>query len=220
LICVSIGNVKVGECISIIKAARMAEVRLDLMKVTDADIKKIFSAGKNIIATYRSGGKLTDDQRLSLLTKAVGSGAAYVDVEVDSKDQFKNDVIDLVRKKKKKLIVSYHDCQKTPSREELEHIVGWCSNPIGDGKVKPDVIKIACLSKSQKDNIRLLSLLDSDVPMIVIGMGEKGRVTRFVAPLLGAFCTFVGVSELKQTALGQPTKEELEKFLKGFKGTR
>ncbi|MEI6080391.1 MAG: type I 3-dehydroquinate dehydratase [bacterium] len=217
MICVSIGNVSVNECIGIIKANQMSEVRLDLMKLSDEDIKKIFSAGANIIATCRANDKLDDDTRVSLMAKAMDAGAAYIDVEVDSSDLFRNNMIIAAKNKGRKIIVSYHSCEKTPPKEELERIVERCKNPLGNPRVMPDVIKIACLSHSQKDNIRLLSLLENDIPMVVIGMGEQGRITRFVAPLLGAFCTFVGISELKQTALGQPTREELESFLKGFK---
>ena len=217
MICVSIGNVSIDECLSAIKANQMSEVRLDLMRLSGEDIKKIFSAGANIIATCRAEGKLDDDTRASLLTKALDAGAAYIDVEVDSSDIFRNNMIIAAKNKGKKVIVSYHNCEKTPSQQELERIVERCKNPLGNPSVMPDVIKIACVSHSQKDNIRLLSLLENDIPMAVIGMGEQGRITRFVAPLLGAFCTFVGISELKQTALGQPTRAELESFLKGFK---
>jgi len=189
----------------------MSEVRLDLLDLTDNDIKKIFSSGKNIIATCKTNGKLTENDSISLLTKALEAGAAYVDLDIDSSDDLKNKVMELAKKKGKKIIISYHNCKSTPSREDLVKIVNRCKN------YHPDVIKIVGVSHSNNDNVRLLSLLDSDIPMIVIGMGEKGRITRFAAPLLGAFCTFVGVSQLNQTAFGQSTKEELETFLRSFK---
>ncbi|MCX6112499.1 MAG: type I 3-dehydroquinate dehydratase [Proteobacteria bacterium] len=211
MICVSIGNVSIEECISVIRSNQMSEVRLDLIEATDEDIKKIFSSGKNIIATCKINAKLTDNDRVSLLTKALDAGASYIDVEIDSSDDFKNKVIDFARSKGKKVIISYHNCKETPSREDLINIINRCKNHV------PDAIKIACVSHSNNDNVRLLNLLDSDISMIVIGMGEKGRITRFVAPLLGAFCTFVGISQLNQTAFGQPTKEEIEEFLRSFK---
>ena len=217
MICVSIGNVSVDECISVIRSNQMSEVRLDLIDVTDDDIKNIFSSGKNIIVTCKANKKLTDDDRLLLLTKSMDAGASYVDVEINANDNFKNKIINHAKNKGKKIIVSYHNCEKTPSTEELLKIVNECRNPLTVATIVPDVIKIACVSRSDADNARLLGLLDSDVPMIVIGMGEKGRMTRFVAPLLGAFCTFVGISQLKQTAFGQPTKEEVEEFLRSFK---
>ena len=211
MICVSIGNVGVSECISVIKANQLSEVRLDLINATDDDIKKIFSSGKNIIATCKTNGKLTESDSISLLIKALEVGAAYVDLDIDSSDDLKKKVMDLAKKKGKKIIISYHNCKSTPSREDLLKIVNRCKS------YHPDVIKIVGVSHSNNDNARLLSLLDSDIPMIVVGMGEKGRITRFVAPLLGAFCTFVGISELNQTAFGQPTKEEVEIFLRSFK---
>ena len=211
MICVSIGNVGIEECISVIKTNQMSEVRLDLLAITDNDIKKIFSSGENIIATCKTNEKLTEDVSGSLLTKALDAGAAYVDVDIDSSDDLKNKVINFAKNKGKKVIISYHNCKSTPSKEDLAKIVIRCKSH------NPNVIKIAGVSHSNSDNARLLSLLDSETPMIVIGMGTKGRITRFVAPLLGAFCTFVGVSQLNQTAFGQPTKEEVETFLRSFK---
>ncbi len=54
--------------------------------------------------------------------------------------------------------------------------------------------------------------------MIVIGMGKEGRVTRFLAPLLGAFCSFASPEGYAVTAPGQVTSTELESFLGSYKG--
>ncbi|MEI6093133.1 MAG: type I 3-dehydroquinate dehydratase, partial [bacterium] len=157
MICVSIGYVTVDECISIIKTSKMAEVRLDLIKDSTSNIKKIFSCSKNLIATYRANELINDDDdRAAFLIESMNAGAEYVDVELDSSDIFKIRVMEEAKNKGKKVIVSYHNCEQTPSKKELFNILKNCIMPLGKNKLSPDVLKIACLSQSQNDNARLL----------------------------------------------------------------
>lgn len=203
MLCVSLGKATFEECFKALKKYDLCELRLDRLKLKDAELKKIFSSSKNTIATFRPCEKIKEPERLKKLKNAIDMGADYVDIEVDATDPFKDAVVDYANRKKCKVIVSYHNYDKTPLKEELEHIVEWCKS------CSPDIIKIACRSRSDKDNARLLGLLDSDFKMIVIGMGVKGKITRIVAPKLGAFCTYVSLSEKTKTAPGQMTKEEL-----------
>jgi len=204
MLCVSIGGVTVNDCIKAIKENELAEVRLDKMVLSSDDIKKIFSSGKNIIASFRPG-KASDAERLEKLKMAIDNGAAYVDVEVGSSDKFKNEIIKHAKDKKCKLIVSYHNYEATPPRDELHKIIDICK------AFKADVVKIACKSRSKRDNARLMGLLDRDSKMIVVGMGEVGKITRLLALELGAFCTYVSVSSETKTAPGQLTKKEMKK---------
>jgi len=203
MLCVSLGNISFEECLKALKKYDLCELRLDRLKFKDAELKKIFSAGKNIIATYRPSKSIKESERFKKLKSAIDMGADYVDIEVEATDSFKGSISDYAIKKKCKIIASYHNYEKTPLKEELEHIVEWCKG------CSPDVIKIACRSRSNKDNARLLGLLDSDFKMIVIGMSAKGKITRIIAPMLGAFCTYVSFSNKTKTALGQMTKEEI-----------
>ncbi len=45
--------------------------------------------------------------------------------------------------------------------------------------------------------------------MVIIGMGEKGVITRVAAPMLGAEFTFASAETGKETAPGQISKERL-----------
>ena len=210
MLCVSLGKVTLEECLKALKQYDLCELRLDRLKLKEAELKKVFSSGKNTIATFRPGEKISESERLKKLKAAIDMGADYVDVEVDATDFFKDAISSYAAKKKCKVIVSYHNYEKTPLKEELEHIVEWCKS------CSPDIIKISCRSRSDKDNARLFGLLDSDFKMIVIGMGAKGKITRILAPKLGAFCTYVSFSDKTKTAPGQMTKEELERFLDGL----
>ena len=48
-------------------------------------------------------------------------------------------------------------------------------------------------------------------------MGEKGKITRIIAPLLGSFCTYVSLSSGKETADGQIDKKTLEEAIKNLR---
>lgn len=205
MLCVSIGNVGVEECLKAVKSHELTEVRLDRMDLTPADIKNIFSSGMNIIASYRPG-VADDGERIKKLKLAMNSGAAYVDIEVDSSSRFKEEIMEHAKKRNCKLIVSYHNYDETPSSKELRKVLNQCK------ALRPDVVKIACESHSKRDNSRLLALLNSDVKMIVIGMGKEGVATRKMALKLGAFCTYVALSEDTKTAPGQLTKKEMEEL--------
>jgi len=81
-----------------------------------------------------------------------------------------------------------------------------------------DIAKIACKVNSERDNARLLGLLDSGRDVIVIGMGEKGRITRIVAPLLGSPFTYAAPARGRETADGQPDRETMERYLRMLSG--
>ena len=132
-----------------------------------------------------------------MLLHAIVSGAAYVDLEMDSSDSLKDALISAARRHGTKIMISHHDFEKTPTRAELEYIIRWCS------ECHPDIIKIACMVHSARDNARLLGLLDTDQPMLVVGMGAQGQITRVVAPLIGSFATFAAYHAADATAPGQ-----------------
>jgi 3-dehydroquinate dehydratase-1 len=206
MICVALAEMTFTECLEAVKNLEFAEIRLDLLDLVPDQIQEIFAVNQNLIATCRPG-KYAEDVRQIVLLQAVEAGAAYVDVEMEAGDAFKREIIKTAREKNCKVVVSYHDFEKTPRRAELEHIIRRCS------EFDPDIIKIACMVHSERDNARLLGLLDNDKQMLVIGMGEKGKLTRIVAPLLGSFCTFVSYSSDKSTGPGQLSKDEMETLM-------
>lgn len=205
-ICISLANLTYRECLRIVQETAFAEIRLDLLALSVEQIQAIFAANTNLIATCRPG-QYDDDARRQLLLTAIEAGAAYVDIEMDSSDAFKAEIIETARTKGCQIIVSYHDHEKTPERAELDHILRWCA------EFDPDIIKIACMVNAVRDNARLLGLLDSDRRLLVVGMGEQGKMTRVVAPLLGSFCTFAAYSSEKSTAPGQLCRDEIEALL-------
>lgn len=216
MICVSIANCNAQECIAAMKGQDCVEIRLETIKGLDAKfIKEIFSskamdiaASKAIVASKAIAtcrpGKIPDSKRKEVLLEAIRSGAAYVDIEVEAEDAYKKEIITAAKKAGCKVIVSYHNYEKTPTREELLETIRWCM------ETSPDIVKIACKAESAQDNARLLGLLDSKMKMAVMGMGKQGRITRVTGHMLGNAITYVAREKGRETAPGQMTRKELE----------
>lgn len=205
-ICASITGLTPSECLREIEKLEMAEIRLDGMKIVKEDIGDIFSASSNLIATCRPG-EMDDEERAEFLIEAIESGAAYVDIEVESRKLYREKIIEKARGRGCKVIISYHNFERTPSDEDLERIMELCVRLGGD------VVKIACKSNSPSDNARLLGLLGKRKNLIIIGMGEIGRITRVVAPLLGAPFSYASLSDNLATAEGQLDLDHLRRLV-------
>lgn len=196
MICTSICEKDKGRLIEKLKGVDFAEVRLEALSPTVEDVREIFSQHNNLVATMRPGTQ-ADEQRLMILAAAIDAGAAYVDIELKSSTILREGVLAQARKNGCKVIVSYHNHKETPERETLAHITDECFS------AGADIAKIACLANSHADAARILGLLDGTRPIIAIGMGRMGRITRVAAPLLGSPFTFASQGEGTETAEGQ-----------------
>ncbi len=206
MICVSIKQGSAAQTIEALSGLDFAEVRLEGFDPSKDDIKNIFGRPARLVATMRRG-KHSDEQRAGVLIGAIEAGASFVDVELDSDEGFRKRVIDAARKKSCKVIVSFHDFESTPDRNELLKISDLCFS------AGADIAKIACFAQSLKDSARLLGLLEGDRPIIVIGMGDKGRITRIAAPLLGSPFTFASRISGEETAPGQIEFNQLRRLM-------
>jgi len=209
MICVSIGEDSAEKCITAINGLEFAEIRIDKLRdATAENVRKIFSKQIRLIATCRPGGTLDENARKELLLSAIESGASFVDIEVENRDEYKKGVISAARKKGCKVIVSSHNYNRTPSCAELGQVLDWCFDS------GADIAKIACMVNSEQDCARLLGLLDDHRKIVVVGMGKSGRIVRIAAPLLGSPFTFASLGNGKETADGQINKEEMEQIMK------
>jgi 3-dehydroquinate dehydratase-1 len=197
MICVSIAEENADECIKALDGLDFAEIRLDkIRELPPEQIRRIFSANARLIATCRPG-TIDSTKRKKRLLEAIEAGAAYVDIEVEASDLLKDEIIKAAREKGARVIVSYHNHRRTPSEAELQQVISWCFDS------GADIAKVACKVNNIKDNARLLGLLDTEREVVIIGMGELGRITRVIAPLLGSSFTFASLSAGKETADGQ-----------------
>ena len=203
----SLGKNALDEVLSA-KDAEMIEVRLDLVEGDPLETMKAVRKATNlpIIATNRlaaEGGRFEggERERIDLLIEA-SNYADYVDIELRS--ELRNEFMSKVNKP---VIVSYHDFSRTPPREELQAILDEMK------RTGAAIAKIAVTPTSLKDNLRILDfLLDADMPLCIVAMGELGRHLRAVAPIYGSLLTYGYVAE--PTAPGQLKVAELKAAMK------
>lgn len=165
----------------------MVELRVDGIKnFNEKDLQLIKKKTiKKAIFTCR---------KKEIILKAFNLGFDYVDVELSLTSS-----IDLQKKGKTKIILSFHDFKKTPKIKELTATLDQmreCGN---------NIIKIATKVNNDQDIKNLLQVLlikKKGEKIIVIGMGKKGQIIRVIGPLLGSFLTFAS-TEFGSTAPGQ-----------------
>ncbi len=210
MICVSLADLDFTACRKTLESVECAEIRLDKSRFSLEEIAELFAQKPVLIATCRPG-TFTQDMRREKLAAAIQAGADFVDIEFDAEDVYREYLSDLARENECGVILSYHNFKETPSRAILQQI-------LEDSSTRgADITKIACQVNSLNDSARLLSLYDSDMPVIALGMGEKGRITRIAAPLLGAPFTYAALEPGQETAEGQLDKDRLENLLKLLK---
>lgn len=217
MICVSINNPSPERCAALFESLRpqMAEIRLDSAELSTAQIRAIFALPIPLIATCRPTPNRTETQRQEILVTAIQAGAAYVDIEIEMGFNSQFAMIIAARDTGCKVIASYHNFECTPPTARLELIVRHCFSS------GADIAKIACLAQNREDCARLLSLYAVDFDqfdlvkpssrkIVLIAMGELGKITRVAAPLLGAPFTFAAPEPSQETAPGQLTHETLK----------
>ena len=156
---------------------------------------------KDIIITCRrqdEGGRWSGSEmdRLQVLQDAYTLGFSYVDVELKTLEEKK---FTIPIKTGTKTILSFHDFKKTPDMNELKKIIARMQ------RFKPHIKKIATMIQNENDILNLYATLihkKKNDNYCVIGMGEVGKQTRIVAPLLGSTITYCSINS-GGTAPGQ-----------------
>ena len=220
-LCVPIVETSVERAHTAIKEAdRLAdliELRVDYLSGGDLGLL-LGNRQKPLIVTNRrkeEGGRCRDEERkrLSVLEKAIDLGADYIDVELATEASF---LKNLIRNKgKTQVILSFHDFRRTPSLRELQKLF---IRMIGLGA---NVIKIVPFAESWEDNLTVLSLIpfakERRQKIVAFCMGEKGKISRVISPLLGAAWTYASLNKNRNSAPGQLTAQELTKIWKKMK---
>jgi 3-dehydroquinate dehydratase type I len=113
-----------------------------------------------------------------------------------------------------KSILSYHNFSQTPSDTVLRSIVarmkGWNAH----------IIKVATHCTTQRDALRLLSLLidlrESGHKSIVLGMGKHGVITRVFGSIWGNEMAFAPIEAASRSAAGQITVDKLDSIMQAL----
>ncbi len=162
-----------------------------------------------------------DDARISVLERLCAAARAgehpprYVDVELATYTRSQNirqkvnlcvDHEGQLRAVDTGLILSSHDFQGRPA--DLFRTISLMA-----GEAACRVSKVAYRARSLRDNLELLDVLSESHelgrPMIALGMGPFGMMSRVLAGKFDGFLTFASLRRSSATAPGQPTLDEL-----------
>ncbi len=201
--CVVIAENNLLKAISIAKRYEIAEVRLDLCKFSNHNLKLMFESHSNLIVTHRDNNDL--QAKVSAIKLAIESGAAIVDVEYKLDEDCKLEILQVAKTFSCKVIISYHNSELTPTSEQLSEIIKESK------KWNPTYIKIVTKANSKFDSLRLMNLYDIHENMIVFGLGENFKFTRIASVYLGAPFMYIYFGTLKnQIASGQFSAKEFD----------
>jgi 3-dehydroquinate dehydratase / shikimate dehydrogenase len=164
-----------------------------------------------------------EDARVSLfqrLCAAPGPGCkppTYIDVELAAYTRSANfkqkvhlsvDHPNQLHQVSTGLVLSAHDFQSRPPNL-MAQVQRMIDAPASR------VVKIAYRARSIRDNLELLDLArdipqqEGGKPVIALGMGEHGLMSRVLAPKFSGHLTFASLDHASATAPGQPTIHDL-----------
>lgn len=211
--------------------ADVVELRMDLIGDVDMkalmDRRRLYSAdvsdsGKQkaspvkILVTKREGPDRSLEaqrQRIAVLKEAVALGADFVDVECDVTDALRQDIQTTIRNygNHTTLIISHHDFVGTPSVKALRDI--FHASVLAGA----DIVKIVTTATSPEDNLKILGLIPyarkHRHDIIAFCMGEMGKMSRVMAPLLGSILSFTPLKESAASAPGQLTLDQMRRAM-------
>lgn len=220
MICVAIGNKTIKENLKDAKkaiklGANLLEIRLDYLKdlsnQTRINSQEFLNLQIPIIFTLRmksEGGKgnFNENFRLNFIEKLIDLKPNYIDLEFSIEKQKLSSLIDKCHESGVKIILSYHNFEKTDSIEQLINLVNEMMS------YHCDVIKVITMAKEKEDNFiafKLLEFINSKkFKSLVFCMGKNGLISRIMGPYLGNFFTFASIGAA--TAPGQLSITDLK----------
>ena len=201
--------------------ADLIEIRADYLAEPDL-VPILTQRTKPFIVTNRrkeEGGRFEGEERkrLQILIQAMDQGADYIDVEMGSEEVLLQSLIEEQRRncEKTELLLSYHDFRETPSSPALYDLFDRMI------EIKAKIVKIVTFAQSYEDNLRILSLIPyakkRGQEIIAFCMGEKGKVSRVLAPMMGAAWVYASWNHGRGSAPGQLTAQELRELWRQLK---
>lgn len=218
MICVSLIESSVDSMVekSNLAPSGIVELRLDYLS-DFSDLESFNRVKKKVIVSCMpswEGGKFegSEEERMSILSKALGF-ADYLTVELSTDPALRDPIVREAKKRGVKVILSFHDFNSTPDREE---IIKKLNEEKRNGA---DIAKVAFTAKKHQDVLTLMQVLvdmvdeSFQIPIIAVSMGSLGRISRILAPLLGSYLTYASMDEESTAAPGQLTYVELKQIL-------
>lgn len=169
--------------------------------------------------TKQEGGEKSIDRNyyISLIKNSISSGYIdLVDVELFSGDVLVKELVDFAHDCNVKVVLSNHDFEKTPAREEL------LSRLVKMQELGADLPKIAVMPQCKRDVLTLLAVTEEmtsshpDTPVITMSMSKDGVISRLCGEYFGSAITF-GAAR-KPSAPGQVEIATLKKVIEELHG--
>jgi len=215
-ICVVITAKNTGEAIKripevVAQGPDLIEVRFDYMESPGdpGDIRE--ATGLPLIATNRrrdQGGysRMNEQERVATILDAVEAGFEYADLELNTQDL--EELGSRLKELGGRLVVSYHDFQKTPPVNELQETM----NRMVESQA--DICKIIGTARSPRDSLVYMNLYGSrgENGLVSFGMGRDGILSRVLAPLIGGEFTYASSHAGGESAPGQLTLAEMREI--------
>jgi len=191
----------------------LVELRLDYL-TEFSGIGKLKRIQKPVIATCMpkwEGGHFegAEEERIGILKNAL-EFSSHVTIELRTEKELRDHLIREAKDKGVKVIISYHDFNSTPDKDEILSILRQ------EEKAGADITKAAFMPKNHTDVLNTLTAITENptaLSVIAISMGELGKVSRILGPVLGSYLTYASTCKEKESAPGQLTVGELKKVL-------
>ncbi|GIN19967.1 MAG TPA: type I 3-dehydroquinate dehydratase [Bacillus bacterium] len=177
--------------------------------VEKSDLPLLFT-----IRSIHEGGQqisLTEEQKVRLISEVCKNDAiSMIDYEVSSNSGYIKELRKISQKYGKKLILSYHNFNCTPSEEDIMKKL-LLAEFYG-----ADIAKAAVMPNTKDDVLKLLNVTNNadktlDIPLITMSMGSLGAITRIVGFWYGSFITFG--SGVEASAPGQVPIRKLKQMI-------
>ena len=143
----------------------------------------------------------------------------HVDIiDVDADNPSISQLVREARRKKTKVLVSYHNFDRMMDRNEI------AEQFLKMEKSGADILKVACAAEKEEDTYSMLegaaayTQLRNHKPIVAIAMGEAGRTSRVCAGDFGSVISYACGS--RQTAPGQFNARDLSRYLDTYYGEK
>ncbi|MFH1721516.1 MAG: type I 3-dehydroquinate dehydratase [Candidatus Altiarchaeota archaeon] len=154
-----------------------------------------------------------EEERASVLKNAL-EFTDYLTVELRMERRLRDKLIKEAQNKNVRVIVSFHDFEKTPLKEEIVKVISE------EMDARADIAKVAFKAKNSDDVVTLFQAVKGSewrIPIIALAMGDAGKITRSLGLALGSYMTYAAVSPDKRAVEGQLTIEELKEKIEALR---
>lgn len=212
-ICAVITNNDLEAISDITPLVDMFEVRIDLIGTGWTEVVKSLRKpwlACNRIADEGGSWQGSESARVAELVRAVGLGAAIVDVELGTGNL--EEVVKQV-KPEAKCLISYHGLKGTPAYDVMKSIVRAQLN------AGADICKVVTTATKFEDNLSVLQIIKDfpNVKVVAFVMGQLGLPSRVLCPLVGGDFMYASIESGRESAPGQITVRELRQIYRMLK---